>query len=71
MVHAGVRWTAVEPRTIEEILEEWRERERQLEVCPDADLEALHSQILALRDEHIRALETRQQEADELRRITP
>ena len=61
----------MEPRTIDAILEEWRERERQLEAYPNADLEALHSRIAALRDEHARALEARQIEADELRRIKP
>lgn len=62
---------AVEPRTLEAILDEWRERERELEAHPNADLEALHARIAALRDEHVRALEERKQEADELRRLTP
>ena len=57
----------MEPRTIDKILEEWRERERQLEENPNDDLEGLHARIAALRDEHARALEQRRAEADELR----
>ena len=52
----------VEPRTIDKILAEWRERERQLDENPNADLEALHARIAALRDEHARALERRKRE---------
>ena len=64
------RWT-VEPRTIDKILEEWRQRERELEEDPDADLEALHSRIMVLRDEHMGALEKRAPEAQDLRRPGP
>jgi hypothetical protein len=61
----------VDTRTIEAILDEWRERERQLEAHPVADTEGLQAQIAALRDEHIRALAARKNEADELRRLAP
>ena len=57
----------MEPRAIDKILAEWRERERQLEENPNDDLEALHARIAALRDEHTRALEQHKDEADELR----
>ncbi len=58
----------MEPRTVDKILAEWRERERQLDENPNADLEALHARIAALRDEHARAVEQRRDEADELRK---
>jgi hypothetical protein len=58
----------MDPRPIDEILQEWRQRERELEDHPNADLEALHARIAALRDEHARALAKREREAEELRR---
>jgi len=61
----------MEPRTVDKILDEWRQRERELEDYPNADLVALHARIEALRDEHTRALEKRAREAEELRRLTP
>jgi hypothetical protein len=62
---------AVEPRTPEAILKEWRDRERQLDAHPSGDLEALLGRIADLRAEHHRAIEARQGEADELRRVKP
>jgi hypothetical protein len=62
---------AVEPRTPESILKEWRDRERQLDDQPSDDLEALQGRIAALRDEHHRAMDARKGEADELRRVKP
>jgi hypothetical protein len=57
---------AVEPRTPEAILKEWRDRERQLDEEPSGDLEALQGRIADLRAEHHRAIEARKDEADEL-----
>jgi len=57
----------MEPRRPDTILREWRERERELDAHPDADLEALHARIAALRDEHTRAIEARRPQAEELR----
>jgi hypothetical protein len=61
----------VEPRSPDAILREWRERERELEAQPNADLEALHARIAALRDEHTRAIEARRPQAEELRGPKP
>lgn len=58
----------MEPRAVDQILDEWRQRERELEAYPNADLEALHARIAALRDEHSRALEAQKAKAEELRR---
>jgi hypothetical protein len=62
---------AVEPRTPEAILKEWRDRERQLDDDQGDDHEALQGWIADLRAEHHRAIEARKDEADELRRIKP
>ena len=120
-----MRWTAMEPRSPDAILREWRERERELDEAPNADLEALHAavdeglhepgglqlrevltgasvdaaaegnvvhrvagdveldqaqnadlealhaRLAALRDEHTRAIEARRPEAEELRGQKP
>jgi hypothetical protein len=58
---------AVEPRTPEAILKEWRDRERQLVEDRSGDIEALQGRIADLRDEHHGAIEARKSEADELR----
>ncbi len=61
----------MEPRSPDAILREWRERERELEAHPNADLEILHARIAALRDEHTRAIEARRPQAEELRGPKP
>jgi hypothetical protein len=61
----------MEPRSPDAILREWRERERELAATPNADLEALHARIVALRDEHTRAIEARRPQAEELRGPKP
>jgi hypothetical protein len=63
---------AVQPRSPEAILKEWRDRERQLDEDPGGgDVETLQGRIADLRDEHHRAIDARKGEADELRRIKP
>ena len=62
---------AVQPRSPEAILKEWRDRERQLDEDPSGDVEALQGRIADLRDEHHRAIDARKGEADELRRVKP
>jgi hypothetical protein len=61
----------MEPRSPDAILREWRERERELDEAPNADLETLHARLAALRDEHTRAIEARRPEAEELRGQKP
>ena len=62
---------AVQPRSPEAILKEWRDQERQLDEDPSGDVEALQGRIADLRDEHHRAIDARKGEADELRRVKP
>ena len=63
----GEAVAVIEDRPIEAILTEWRAVERQLETTEGEARRALHARIERLRDEHRRALASRDSEAKELR----
>ena len=53
-------------RTVESILGEWRQLERELNTASDPDSqEDLHARIAKLRDEHAQAVEARLYDEDE------
>jgi hypothetical protein len=60
----------MEPRAIDVILEEWRERERQLEEYPNADSRR-YTPASRRSEMSTQALAKRRAEADEIRRLKP
>ena len=65
---SAVRW-AVDDRSVESILTEWRAVERSLATADEDDREELEARAAALRDEHHRALAAREVEASALRSV--
>ena len=60
------RVSAMEPRTVDRILEEWRAAERELEAAPETARLAIQARIHELREEHRVAIEDRASVAMEL-----